>query len=156
MATKLRQLADQISLESRPILRQRGISTDPKTISVLMFVAGKSRTTTAEIARALGLSHQLATQRVNRLLDQQLIEIVSDSSDSRLRPVQLAAEGEAEVRQLTPVIEQLDAVLRQVFEEIDSDPVAIANDMFEALSQHSLQTRIDVAEGYTPDQDAKS
>ena len=146
VATFLRRLSDEISRESQAIFEERGISADPKSVSVLLCVA-QQPATTAEIAQALGHSHQLASQRVARLLGQGLVESDVDTTDSRCRPLRLTRNGRDEVRRLLPVMERLEQVFRELFTEIGADVPAVAQAMLRALSKRAIGERLAVYSG---------
>lgn len=147
LATYLRRLADRISDASVAILRDHGIAVEPRTVSVLLFAADNTGSTTADVAQTLGISHQLASQRIARLIDQGLITTRTDPHDSRRRPIRLTRRGDREVKKILPVIARFDRVFEQLVREEAADLPDIINRVFDALSRESLAQRYERANG---------
>ena len=140
-ATHLRQLTDRITEASKVIFDEYGIATDPRTVSILIYLSGTRAATTADIALALGHSHQLASQRIAKLIDQGLVQSYVDRRDSRRRPHRLTRKGAGEVKKLVPLIERFEQVFSALFAEIETDLSVAARRALQAIEQRPLQLR---------------
>ena len=74
VANQLERLVDVIVTQGNDMLDAAGIEFPSRTVSTVLFVGENEPTSTADIARALGQPHQLATQRVDLLIQIGIIE----------------------------------------------------------------------------------
>ena len=121
LASHLTQLSDRIHTLSLKLFRRHGIAVEPKCVSVLMLVA-HSPLSAADIANTLALSHQLVTQRLNKLKKGGYLQVVPDTQDARRRVATATELGKAEILRILPVLEALDRVFESIFEQVGDLP----------------------------------
>lgn len=73
------------------------------------------------LAEELGLSHQLASQRLRWLADEGLVGIGENPADRRRRLVSLTAAGQVEAEKLQTFLPKLERAYGDLFEEVGMD-----------------------------------
>ena len=73
------------------------------------------------LAERLGLSHQLASQRLRWLVKEGLVVIGDDPNDRRRRLVSLTPAGQTEGDKLQAFLPKLEQAYRDLFDEIGMD-----------------------------------
>jgi len=73
--------------------RRAGLSADARLIPVYALIPTQGETTTAELSRALGCSHQLMKKRLDLLAGRKHLVRTGDAADARKTAVKLTAKG---------------------------------------------------------------
>jgi DNA-binding MarR family transcriptional regulator len=141
LARRIAQLHELLAEQGQAVLSDAGIDLDARLGSVFYLVATRRGLSVAALAEALGLSHQLATYRVKKLVEAGLV-IQERDPECRTRSVlQPAAEAEPKVRKLQAVMRQLDRVYGALFDELGVDLFELTTRARKALMEASLQER---------------
>jgi hypothetical protein len=74
VANQLERLVEVIVTQGNDMLEAAGIRFPSRAVSTVLFVGENEPTSTADIARALAQPHQLATQRVDLLIQLGILE----------------------------------------------------------------------------------
>lgn len=114
---------------------------DARLGSVFFLIATRPGLSVAELAEELGLSHQLATYRVKKLVETGLVSQERDPDDRTRSVLRPTAKADPMVKQLRAVMRKLDGVYAQLFEELGVDLLDLATRAREALTTTSLLER---------------
>ena len=142
VANQLERLVDVIVTQGNDMLDAAGIRFPSRTVSTVLFVGENAPTSTADIARALGQPHQLATQRVDLLTQLGIFERISDPDDARRKLLRLTPEGRDQFKVLTGRLEKAGQAFETLFAEIGCDLPAVSRRAADALHESSLLTRM--------------
>ena len=113
LAGQARRLSDLIIHQADEALRSAGSQVPSSCVSVMMMLHFHDRLTPADIAEALGKSHQLMTQRLNQLERLKLVKRRQSRTDQRKRPYALTAAGRRQISHLEEICSQVDRELSQ-------------------------------------------
>lgn len=141
LANKLERLISLISQQGGEILNNQGVLVPPQSLSCFLMVGETSRISAAEIASQLQQPHQLATQRIDGLLDLGLISRTSDPEDRRRKILLLTKKGEIQYKSLCDALGQIEKVFSDLFEEIGVDLLGTADAALQALHDRPLFQR---------------
>jgi len=117
MAHFCRRLSDLIIEQGSELIKEMNLVTPSTALASVFYLDKNPQCTVAALADALGVSHQMATQRINSLAKLGLIERVSSSQDKRAKVIHLTKLGHSEVKLLVPFARQLT----NVFEELEKE-----------------------------------
>lgn len=112
-----RRLADLIIEQGSELLTEMGLETPSTAISTVIYLDKDGPTTVAALADALGVSHQMATQRINALEKLKLVARRSSQLDKRAKNVVLTQKGQTEVKKLAPFAK----LMSHVFDELEKE-----------------------------------
>lgn len=141
LAYYLRRLSDKISEETGPLLEERGIELAPRTVSVALSLSAHPGATTTDLADWLGLSHQLVSQRLAKLIASGLAEHEVSPADRRRRQHLLTAKGEEEVEKMKPFLADVQRIFDELFGQIQVDLLAAARKAIHALEDRTITQR---------------
>ena len=96
-----RRLADLIIEQGSETLKDMGLKTPTTAVSSLLYLADNNEVSVADLAEALGVSHQMATQRVQGLEKLGLVSRIPSANDKRAKQVVLTQLAETEIKQWT-------------------------------------------------------
>ena len=111
----------------------------------MLYLSERDGAAAADVARALGLPHQLATQRLDGLVALGLVERVADPDDRRRKFLRLTDKGRGQARRLRAALDDAAAAFRGLFQEIGADAYHVARDVSAALVRAPLAARIEAA-----------
>jgi DNA-binding MarR family transcriptional regulator len=137
-----RRLSDLITAQGTEILREMQMTTPSTAISTMIFIHKNNDVTAAVLADAFGVSHQMATQRVNALEKLGLLERISQVEDRRSKNIALTASGKAEVKQLEPFIKKMKLVFDEIDTETGVELMSIIRRAELALLENPLKARL--------------
>ena len=139
---RMQQLLNTLLEQMEGALEVSGLQIKPAETGVLnvLFHAGPS--SLADVASAMGYSHQLTTKRVNLLVKRDMARLEDDPDDKRRRRVVLTQTGLQEAERLQVFIPNLDAAFRTMFEEVGIDAFAGIVGSKAALDARSLEARV--------------
>lgn len=147
LGNRLSRLVEMIVEQGEVLLREADISFPARAASTILIVAQKGVVSTSDIARELAQPHQVATQRVELLIKNGLIEKRTDPSDARRKLLALTKRGTDEARRLETVLEHAQFAFLQLFEELGVDISDIALQAMRSLENKPL---VDREPGATP------
>jgi DNA-binding MarR family transcriptional regulator len=140
---KLSRLVELIISQGDQVFKAQGLSFPPRAASTVLLISDSESSTTADIARQLQQPHQVATQRVEMLIDLGLIKRTVDPKDARRKKLTLSKRGRDECVLLRKNLKQANSVFDNLYHEIDINLSAAAQRAFDALSQKSLPERFE-------------
>lgn len=148
LATRVRAVLERMDADVARTLAELGVR-DYKTVysSVVRALDADGPMTIRDLARALGVTHSAASQRVTEMRNRGLLELVP-GADARERVVHLTAEA----ARLKPVLdaewEATDAAFAALNGELTASLSQIVDEMNAALDRRSFRDRIaDAAAG---------
>ena len=142
LAHYCRRLSNLIIEQSSQILNELGVITPTASISSLIFLKSNNPVSVAALAEALGVSHQMATQRVNQLEKLGLVERIHSKGDKRVKQISLTQLAQREIKLLKPFVAQVDRVCAELNQEIDCELMPILRKAELALLERPLNQRI--------------
>jgi DNA-binding MarR family transcriptional regulator len=120
-ALRVRQLNQLLYEQMGGILKVCGLTVSPAETGALNVLFHAGPCSLADIAQAMGYSHQLTTKRVNLLVKREMAQLQNDPDDKRRRKVFLTDFGQQEAKLLQEFLPKLDRVYQNLFEEIGVD-----------------------------------
>lgn len=112
------------------------------TSSTLILIAEQGTASLLEIARGLGIPHQLAAQRVKALLKLQVIVADKDSADKRRTNYQLTTLGTQQHQILLTYLDHADKVFAALTEEFGVDLMEVLTAVNKSFVERPLANRI--------------
>ena len=142
IANLLDRTAALLTAQGERLLQDAGLSFPSRASSAVLLMGERGSASAADIAAALDLPHQLATQRVELLLSLGLFERIDDPDDGRRKILRLTAKGANEFQILQAVLQDASNAFQSLFEDIDSDLQAVLDRMISALNQRPVLERV--------------
>jgi DNA-binding MarR family transcriptional regulator len=134
----LNRFIDQLDVA----LDDSGVGLKPMGTGAVNFLHHSGPSSIAQIAEALGYSHQLTSKRVAWLVGQGLARLEDDPDDGRRRRVILTDLGQERAERLMVFVPKLDAALTELFDEIGVDLRQKMVEAEQSLTRYPLQQRI--------------
>lgn len=141
-----RRLSDLIIEQCSNHLKNLGITTPATAVSSIYFLADNDNVTVADLAEALDVTHQMATQRSNQLEKMGLIYRKPKPGDMRAKTIHLSESGIEESRKLRPFTKSLSAVFDEINEQIECELMVKIRQAELALIEKPLFQRIEKIE----------
>lgn len=141
LARRLSQLHDLLAEQGQELMNETGVDLDARLGSVFYRVATRPGLSVAELADELGLSHQLATYRIKKLVDAGLVTQLRDPQDRTRSVLRTTDAAGPMVDTLQTVMGKLDRVYAELFEELGVDVLDLATRAQAALKTQSLLER---------------
>lgn len=142
MAHFCRRLADLIIEQGSEILAEKGLTTPATALSTIFYLDQNPNTTGSALASALGVSHQMATQRINALVKLDLVTRSSSDEDKRAKMVVLTRKGKKEAKRLYPFSKAIAQVFEDFEAELGCELTGIIREAERSLRQKSLKQRL--------------
>ena len=142
IGNRLGRLVDLIVDQGEALLRSRGATFRSTAASTMLLISERNGLSTADVARELRQPHQLATQRVEALLELGLVERNSDPRDRRRSVLALSPKGRTEAQLLADVLRDADNAFRELYTEIGTDLSEVVFAAMEELLRCPLEERI--------------
>jgi len=117
MSHYARRLADLINEQASDVLNELNLCIPASAISTMQFINQNTEVTVARIADALGVTHQMATQRINALEKLSLVKRVSLPTDQHAKQIKLSERGQSEIKTLQPFMDKM----KSIFEELEHE-----------------------------------
>ena len=138
--------ADELSLlierQIEPIFEQRDIIVPVRSCSLLLFLDHKGSASAADLARELGISHQLVLQKIPVLIKRKLIQRRDDPEDRRRRLFSLTSEGKRQVERLNEHSADIQRVYHELYAEAGVDLFEAMGNVIDALKSRDLLDRL--------------
>jgi DNA-binding MarR family transcriptional regulator len=132
-------------------LESSGVGLKPIATGTLNFLHHAGPRSIAQIAEALGYSHQLTSKRVAWLVDQELARLEDDPDDRRRRRVILTDLGKEHAERLMLFVPKLDRAFSELFEELGVDLREKIIEAERSLNRYPLEQRIREQRPLVPD-----
>ena len=133
-------LSQRIEEQTRPLFDDAGITVPVRSCSLLTALDAAGEATAADLARALGQSHQLVVQKCPALLRLGLVTQHADPADARRKIFRLTDEGRDQLRRIDAYSVRISEVYRGLFAEVGDVHGAILRAL-DALARRPLQDR---------------
>ena len=133
-------LSQRIEEQTRPLFDDAGITIPVRSCSLLTALNNAGEATAADLARALGQSHQLVIQKCPALLRLGLVTQHADPRDARRKIFRLTDAGRDQLCRLDAYSAKIGDVYRALFEEVGDVHGAIVKAL-EALADKPLVER---------------
>ncbi len=137
-----RRLADLINEQGAELISEMNIDTPSTAISTMLFLEKHKLATVASLADELGVTHQMATQRVNALEKLKLLTRQYSKHDKRAKFVILTQKGHDEVQQLIPFTIKINKAFDDLESEIGCQLSQIIRKTELSLIKTTLKQRI--------------
>lgn len=135
------RLGDTLARQGEDLLKEKGWQTPSLSVSTVLFLSSKSAATVTDISVAVGISHQLAAQRINELEKLGLVKRVPNQQDKRSRLIVLTDSGQKEAGELDLFVQQTSRALSALEQEIACSLSRTICDAVEALERNPLKNR---------------
>lgn len=133
-------LSQRIEEQTRPLFDDMGITVPVRSCSLLAALEAAGEATAAELARALGQSHQLVIQKCPALLRLGVITQHADPADARRKIFRLTPEGRKQQERIEAYSARISEVYRELFDEVGDVHSAILKAL-NALADKPLAER---------------
>jgi DNA-binding MarR family transcriptional regulator len=137
-----RRLADLINEQGSEIIAEMKLDTPSTAISTVLFLDKIKTSTVANLAVELGVSHQMATQRINALEKLKLVTRQSSPLDKRAKFVMLTQKGQTEVTKLIPFTIKMNQAFNGLESELACELTQFIRKAEIALLKTPLKQRI--------------
>ncbi|WP_371373207.1 hypothetical protein [Thalassotalea aquiviva] len=134
--------ATLIEKQAKPVYEQMGLVIPVISSSVVVFIFERQSAPLLDIARGLGITHQLAAQRVKALLKLNIISAHKDKRDNRKTNYQLTEFGIAQSAILFAYLKKANDVFEDLNEEFGVDLMTLLAQVNQSFKMKSLAQRI--------------
>ena len=139
LARKAKGLYDLIVKQGDMLLQKCGSITPSNCVSIVLMLNDAKSLTSSQIANSLNTSHQLISQRLERLEKLGLINRVKNSEDKRARYVCLSDLGTTEMPKIKKACEIAENCFQDIYKQINIDLGAAIDKMKDKLEQQPLE-----------------
>jgi len=130
-----------INEQAGNVYMKLGIDFPVSASSTVLFLSVKKKGTVTEIAKALGLSHQLIAQRLKSLLNLKLIEKQPSEQDKRKILYRLTPKGSEQALKLDNYCENAEKTFNELSDEVGVDLQSLINKTISALTSAPFHER---------------
>ena len=130
-----------INEQADVVYKDLGIKFPVVASSTVLYLAKSKEGSLTEIAKGLGMSHQLISQRVKILLNLELIEKRPAPNDKRKTIYTFTEEGEKQSQLLLDYCEGAEKAFDNLSESVGVDLLKTMNKAIEALNETSFAER---------------
>jgi DNA-binding MarR family transcriptional regulator len=134
-------LSQRIEEQTRPLFDDAGITVPVRSCSLLTALLKADEASAADLARALGQSHQLVIQKCPALLRLGFITQHADPADARRKIFRLTDAGRDQLARIDAYSVRISEVYRALFEEVGDVHGAILKAL-KALADKPLSERV--------------
>jgi DNA-binding MarR family transcriptional regulator len=138
----VRRVSQRIASAGDAYMRQTGVTTVATSTAILAYVARHDSTAIADIAQALGYSHQAVAKAVESMEKSGLMQTATSKEDLRKKLVVLTRDGRRDAELVERVAQRAAAVFDEVFEEIGVDVFKALRAFEVALDRRPLVGRL--------------
>lgn len=138
----VRRVSQRIAAAGDFYMRETGVSAAATSTAILAFVARREEAPLADIAQALGYTHQAVAKAMDLLEREGLVESRASNKDLRKRLVSLTRKGKHEAKLVDAVAERAAEVFDEVFAEIGVDIFSALRAFETALDRRPLEGRL--------------
>lgn len=141
-ATRLRRLSERLMRGAAGIYRDAGLTFEPRWFALLRMLEDRGPTSITGASDALGLTHPAVVKLAREMTDQGLIASARSRVDRRSRVLRITAKGRDTLASLSPILGDLRAVMRGLFEEAEVDPLSVLSALEDRLEERELYPRL--------------
>ena len=138
----VRRLGQRLATAGDEYMRQHGVTVSATSTAILNYVGRYDQTSIADIAGALGYTHQSVAKTIAVLEEAELTRSSVSNDDLRVRCVSLTRKGRQEVARIEIVADRAQAVFEEIFDEIGNDLFTSLRRFETALDQRPLLCRL--------------
>jgi DNA-binding MarR family transcriptional regulator len=138
----VRRLGQRIAGAGDAYMRQTGLKTSATSTAILAYVARHDLTPIADVAQALGYSHQAVAKAAEAMGKSGLMQSRATAEDLRKRLLSLTDKGRQEAEMVDAVAMRAAAVFGEVFDEIGVDVFNALRALETALDRRPLVGRL--------------
>ncbi len=142
LGNKLGRLVDLIAEQGDALIQDAGLSFPSRASSTILLVSERGDISAADVARELQQPHQLASQRIEALINLGLMKRKDDPGDARRKTLTLTAKGKREAAVLKKVLADVQGAFEGVYKEISVDLSDIVIRAMDALNKAPLSERV--------------
>ncbi len=142
LGSRLKRTSDYLMKETQLAYDHFGIDFDPYLFPVFKLVSQKEGITNTEIYNAVGLTQPAITQSLNKLSKKELITSTSDQMDRRKKIIVLSKKGEQLLKQLIPIWEVIDSVIKEFTTQTSTSLVSHINQLELRLREKSFSKTV--------------
>lgn len=138
----LDQLSSVIVEQGQHTLRDAGVELSTRAAPIVLLLAKHGPLAAADIAKTLKQPHQLVAQRLDALVDLNLITRVSDPADGRRKLLKMTPKGRVQLVRLKETLDLIEMAYARMFDEIGCDLAAKVSAATDALRRQPLPERV--------------
>ncbi|UTW54005.1 MarR family transcriptional regulator [Kordiimonas sp. SCSIO 12610] len=136
------RFVELVVMQGEDILSDVDIEFPSRAVSSILLIGDNEKLTVADIAKTLNQPHQLVTQRIDLLLDLNVVERVPDPVDKRRKIIQLTPKGHEQYKALKARLIEAEAAFLELFDELGCDLSKLAVRAIDLLQNRPLLSRI--------------
>jgi DNA-binding MarR family transcriptional regulator len=130
VANMASRLQDKISGDAQKVFKYEGLIIPVTDVSLMQYLNLYGEASIAEIANALGYSHQRVAIRIQSLEKLKLLERKIDPQDQRRKQVSMTPKAKQEMTIIEKIFNNTSTNIKAMFQEIESD---LMEKLYEAL-----------------------
>lgn len=138
----VRRLGQRIASAGDAYMRHTGATTSATSTAILAYIARHDQAAIADVAQALGYSHQAVAKAVEAMERGELMQSRATAEDLRKRLLSLTEQGRREADTVEAVAARAAAVFAEVFDEIGVDVFRALRAFESALDRRPLLGRL--------------
>ena len=138
LAPKAKTLYDLIVQQGTELHAQLGAITPSNCTSILLLLETHKTLSAVQIAQKLGKSHQLISQRINKLEKLELVTRHSNDADKRSKVVSLTDLGASDLAVIKQACHIADKHFQKLYRALDINIGQVLDLMTETLKQMPL------------------
>lgn len=142
LSNLLLRLVDLIALQGDDLLRDAGIIFPSRAVSSVLFIGDRGQVSAADIAKALDEPHQLTAQRIEVLIELNLLKRINDPHDRRRKVLMLSRKGKDQHQRLVCRLAEIEQAFLGLYTEIDCDLPTVLERADQALQRVPILERI--------------
>jgi DNA-binding MarR family transcriptional regulator len=140
LASKAKSLYDLIVFQGAAILSEIGATTPSNCVSIVLLLDSYDSLSTVQIAQKLSKSHQLISQRINKLDKLGLIHRHLNDNDKRAKVISLTQEGKDDVLKVEQACEIADQHFQELYRKLNINIGQAIEMMEDSLKSSPLKT----------------
>jgi DNA-binding MarR family transcriptional regulator len=144
------RLSVLIAEQSQAVFDRMGVVIPVRSCSLMLVLAMLGTASASDLARELGHSHQLVTQKIPKLIRLGLIQHQGDDEDARRRIFTLTDAGMSQLAKFEQCTLLIRAAYAGLFAEV-GDVRQFVDRAAEALNERPLHKRMDFPECVEPE-----
>ena len=142
LATRLRRLGERLSQDVGKIYGEQGFDFDPRWFALMRVLEENGSVTVMDAATALKISHPAVVQLADQLEAKKIVATGKDKLDGRKRNLELTGKGQKMLKDLAPVLKNIEAANRDYLRATGYDVLSILERMETALEEKSMYHRV--------------
>ncbi len=139
LGSRLRRLAALFKRDAALVYRLYEVPLDPRWFPVCAMLAERDSMPVLALAEAIGHSHAAVSQVVRRLVGADLAVVANSAEDAGVSQVSLTEKGKAAMEQMAPQRRDVEAVVRDLFEQKAPDFWKSLDELESALADGGME-----------------